>query len=56
MFNAREFRILAAPQVVDLFLDEEAHNIGMLSDFIDRTISLHPETSYGQEQFDIVLL
>ena len=27
-----------------------------LSDFIDKTISLHPEASYAQEQFDIVLL
>ncbi|HNI49691.1 MAG TPA: ribonuclease E/G, partial [Zoogloea sp.] len=55
-FNAREFRVLAAPQVIDLFLDEESQALGMLSDFIDKTVSLHPEASYGQEQFDIVLL
>jgi ribonuclease G len=28
----------------------------MLSDFIGKKISLHPEASYTQEQFDIVLL
>ena len=33
-----------------------SQSLAMLSDFIDKTISLHPEASYGQEQFDIVLL
>ncbi len=55
-FNAREFRLLAAPNVVDLFLDEESQALAMLSDFIGKKISLHPEASYTQEQFDIVLL
>ena len=55
-FNAREFRVLAAPNVVDLFLDDESQALAMLSDFIDKKISLHPEASYTQEQFDIVLL
>lgn len=55
-FNAKEFRVLAAPNVIDLFLEEESQSLAMLSDFIDRTVSLHPEASYGQEQFDIVLL
>ena len=55
-FNAREFRVLAAPNVIDLFHEEESQSLAMLSDFIGKTISLHPEASYGQEQFDIVLL
>ncbi|NTV11708.1 MAG: ribonuclease G, partial [Zoogloea sp.] len=55
-FNAREFRVLASPSVVDLFLEEESQALGMLSGFIGKTISLHPEGSYGQEQYDIVLL
>ncbi len=55
-FNAREFRVLAAPNVIDLFLDEESQSLAMLSDFIGKKISLHPEASYTQEQFDIVLL
>jgi ribonuclease G len=42
--------------VIDLFLEEESQALAMLSDFIARTISLHAETSYTQEQFDIVLL
>jgi ribonuclease G len=55
-FNAREFRILAAPVVIDLFLEEESQALAMLSDFIGKPISLHAESSYTQEQFDIVLL
>lgn len=55
-FESREMRLLAAPNVIDLFLDEEAHSLSSLQTFIARPISLHAESSYGQEQFDIVLL
>jgi ribonuclease G len=55
-FNAREYRVLAAPAVVDLFLDEESQSLAMLCDFIGKPMSLHAESGYGQEQFDIVLL
>ncbi|MDP2809369.1 MAG: ribonuclease G [Rhodocyclaceae bacterium] len=55
-FDAREFRILAAPAVIDLFLDEESGALAMLSDFIGKPVSLQAETGYMQEQFDIVLL
>jgi ribonuclease G len=55
-FNAREFRILAGPEVINLFLDDESQALAMLSDFIDKKISFHTEASYTQEQFDIVLL
>ena len=55
-FNAREYRILAAPSVIDLFLDEESQSLAMLSDFIGKAISLQAEASYNQEQYDIVLM
>ncbi|WP_288023155.1 ribonuclease G [Thauera sp.] len=55
-FNAKEFRVLAAPDVIDLFLDEESQSLAMLSDFIGKKVSLHAEASYTQEQYDIVLL
>ncbi|WP_374403195.1 ribonuclease G [Niveibacterium sp.] len=55
-FNAKEYRVLAAPSVIDLFLDEESQALAMLSDFIGKPISLQAETSYNPEQFDIVLL
>ena len=55
-FNAREFRLVAAPSVVELFQEEESQALAMLSDFTGRTFSLHAESSYTQEQFDIVLM
>ena len=55
-FNAREFRILASVPVIDIFLDEESQGLAMLSDFIEKPISLKAEPSYSQEQYDIVLL
>ena len=48
--------MLANPDVINLFLDDENQSLAMLSDFIGKKISLHAEASYTQEQFDIVLL
>ena len=55
-FNAREFRILASQQVVDLFLDEESQSLAHLSDFIGKPVSLQVETLYSQEQYDVILM
>ncbi len=55
-FNARELRVIAAPVVTDLFIDEESQALAMLSDFIGRPISMQAERGYLQEQFDIVLM
>ncbi|MGJ7541566.1 ribonuclease G [Variovorax sp. LT1R16] len=55
-FTPREFRIVAAPQVIELLLDEESQHLASLSDFIGKTISLQSEPAMGQGQFDIVLL
>jgi ribonuclease G len=55
-FDAREFRLLASPAVVDLLADEESQALAMLSDFIGKPISLQAEVSYNQEQYDIVLM
>ena len=55
-FEAREFRVLASQDVIDLFLDEESQSLAMLSDFIGKPISLQVESQYHQEQFDIVLM
>ena len=54
--DAREFRILGAQPVVDLFLEEESQSLAMLSDFIGKPISLQVENAYHQEQYDIVLM
>ena len=55
-FNPREFRVVASPKVIELFLDEESQHLAGLSDFIGKPISLQAETAMAQEQYDIVLL
>jgi ribonuclease G len=55
-FNPREFRVVAAPAVIDIFLDEESQHLAGLSDFIGKPISLKSEGAMAQEQYDIVLL
>ena len=55
-FDAREFRILASQAVIDLFLEEESQALAMLGDFIGKPVSMQVETSYTQEQFDIILM
>ena len=55
-FNPREFRILAAQSVIDLFLEEESQHLAALGDAIGKPISLQVESLYSQEQYDIVLV
>jgi ribonuclease G len=55
-FNAREYRVLASQAVIDMLQEEESGSVAMLSDFIGRPVSLQVESSYAQEQFDIVLM
>jgi ribonuclease G len=55
-FDAREFRILASQQVIDLFLDEESERLTQLGDFIAKPISLQVETTYAQEHYDVILM
>ena len=54
--DAREFRILGAQPVIDMFLEEESQSLAMLSDFIGKSISMQVESAYHQEQYDIVLI
>ena len=55
-FDPREFRVIASPKVIELFLDEESQHLAGLSDFIGKPVSLQAETAMAQEQYDIVLL
>jgi ribonuclease G len=55
-FHAKEFRVLAAQGVIDLLLEEESASLAMLSDFIGKPVSVQVESSYPQEQYDIVLM
>ena len=55
-FNPKEFRVVASPKVIELFLDEESQHLAGLSEFIGKPVSLHSESAMGQEQYDIVLI
>jgi ribonuclease G len=55
-FNPREFRVVASPKVIELFLDEESQHLAGLSEFIGKPVSLQSESAMGQAQYDIVLL
>lgn len=52
--SAKEFKILASPEVINMLGDEESQSLASLSDFIKKPLSLHPDTQYGREEFDIV--
>ena len=54
--HSDEFRVIAAQQVIDLFLDEESQHLAMLIDFIGKPVSLQVESNLSQEQYDIVLM
>ncbi|WP_323012610.1 ribonuclease G [Castellaniella sp.] len=55
-FDPKEFRVIAAQSVIDLFLEEESQHLAMLGDFIGKPISLTVEVGYAQEQYDLVLM
>lgn len=55
-FHPREFRIIATPEVIDLFLEEEGQYLAMLSDFVGKPILLQTDHQFGPEQYDIVLM
>ena len=53
-FNAKEFKIIASVAVIDLLQDEEAQSLANLSDFINKRVTLQPDSQYAREAFDIV--
>jgi len=55
-FEAGTFLVLAAPEVVDLVLDEHSTIVAELEELMGRSIRFKREEQYTQEQFDVVLL
>ena len=54
-FKAQAYTIVASIEVVDLLLDEEASSLADLQEFIDRPISLQPDSHFQQQDYEIVL-
>lgn len=55
-FEARQFLVLAAQDVIAMLLDDESVGLAELEEFIGKPIKLQVEALYTQEQFDVVLV
>ena len=56
MFDANKLLVVASQTVIDILLNDESTNVVELESVIGRKINFQVETSYTQEQFDIILL
>ncbi len=54
-FNGSGCLILASQSIVDRLLDEEAASVSELSSALEAQVRFQVETSYSQEQFDVIL-
>ncbi|HHZ70315.1 MAG TPA: ribonuclease G [Methylococcaceae bacterium] len=55
-YNVQRLLILGSNDVVDRLLDEEAHMLAELESFLGVQVKFRAESSYTQEQYDVVLL
>jgi ribonuclease G len=55
-FNAKEFKVIASTDVINMLLDEESQSLANLSDFMNKRVTLQVESQYAREVFDIVLI
>lgn len=53
-FSAKEFKVLASADVIDMFSDEESQSLANLSDFIKTPVTLKVGSTHSREEFDIV--
>ncbi len=55
-FETEQLLVVASQEVVDIMLDDESSSIAELEAFIGRPIKYQVESTYSQEQYDVVLL
>jgi ribonuclease G len=55
-YNVQQILVLASNEVVEMFLDEKADMLSDLEAFLNVRIKFRSESSYNQEQYDVVLL
>ncbi len=55
-YDAQKLLVVAAQNVIDLLLDEESTSVAELEEFVGIPIRFQVETTYTQEQYDVVLL
>jgi ribonuclease G len=56
LYNVQELLVLAANEVVERLLDEEADTLSELEAFTGVNVKFRAEAQYNQEQYDVVLL
>ncbi len=56
--NVEERRLIALniPAITMMLLDEESTSLAELADFIGKQIYLQVESTYSQEQYDVILM
>ncbi len=55
-YDSNGYLVLCSQAVVDRLLEEESDHVANLEHFIDKNIRFQVESTYTQEQFDVVLL
>ncbi len=55
-FQTGKILVIASSALVDYILDEQTHSLSELEDELGKRISLQPENSYSQEQYDVVIV
>ncbi|MGF1528620.1 MAG: ribonuclease G [Candidatus Competibacterales bacterium] len=55
-YEARQYLVLAAQEVIDLMLDEESDSVAELEAMVNVQLKLQAEVLYTQEQYDVVLM
>lgn len=55
-FQTGQIMVLASNVLVDYIYDEQTDSLTELEEELGKSISLQPESSYSQEQFDVVLM
>ncbi|MCF6288455.1 MAG: Rne/Rng family ribonuclease [Proteobacteria bacterium] len=55
-FQTGQIRVIAATELVDFIYDEQSDSLTELEEELGKRISFQPESSYSQEQYDVVLL
>lgn len=55
-FDVKSLTVVAAPDVVEMFLDEQSAYFAELESFVDRPIRLQPESMYNRDQYDVVIV
>jgi ribonuclease G len=55
-FQTGQIRVLASTALVDYIYDHQTESLAELEEELGKRISLQPESSYSQEQFDVVIM